>query len=119
MQTHEDSDVPREVREWRDQQAKKLREPFDFKRLEDRAKKIVSEGGSEITAGKPGEPVLAQWKSEGVYVTQRPDDEQGILRISVGGGLTSVDLNYCVFRGDRVACAELLAKAVEALRTPR
>ena len=44
------------------------------------------------------------------------DDEQGILRISIGGCDTAVGLNYCVIRGDLGQCIDLLEKALVALR---
>lgn len=65
-----------------------------------------------------GEPLLAEWQSNGVHVMQRPDDSQGILRISIGGGKTPIPLNYCVFRGARGACIDLLRKALKALKEP-
>ena len=100
MQTHEDSDV------------------FDheqWNRLMERARKGQRESTAEITAGKPGEPELDKWRAEcGMNIVQRPDDEQGILRVSVGGKPAVID--YCVFRGDRAKCAELLERAAAALR---
>jgi hypothetical protein len=48
------------------------------------------------------------------------DDEQGILRISVGGllggPLDGVDANYLVFRGDPAKCLWMLERAAHALR---
>jgi len=46
-----------------------------------------------------------------------PDDEHGILRISVGGGdSTPVQLNYCTVRGGVGRCINLLEQAIAALR---
>lgn len=50
-----------------------------------------------------------------MYCVRRPDDEQGILRISVGGGVQTVDVNYCVYRGDLAKCLHLLRMAICAL----
>jgi len=73
---------------------------------------------SEITAGSPNEPILARWKAtNGVEVVHRPNDPQGILRISVGGGHdTPVQLDYCTIRGGVGKCIELLERAIAALK---
>ena len=99
MQTHEDSDFDRE------QQEKWLRE------LEEKAKKMTDEGASEITAA----PALLEWKHGRVTVRQLPDDEHGILRISIGGGDTPLGEDYCTFRGDREQIVALLNRAHGAL----
>src|SRR6185369_18079838 len=102
MQTHEDSDSP------------------FMRRLRERADQVSAARGSEITAGKPGEKPPAEWFANGVNVKRLPDDEQGILRISIGGGdLTPERMNYCVFRGDREACMKLLRAALIALGNRR
>lgn len=86
--------------------------------LEKRAAEIKRQERSKITGGEHGEPVLAEWKSNNVMVTQRPDDPQGILRISIGGGdMLPVSLNYCVFRGSRGLCVDLLRRALKALES--
>jgi len=99
MQTHRDRDA---YRPW-------------IKSLEDKAEKMQAAGESQITAGKPDEQILDQWKWNGVYVRQLPPDEHGILRISIGGGDTPSPLNYLVFRGDHGECVDLLRKALKAL----
>ena len=101
MQTHDDRDVL-DMKQ------------FDHARLKVRADETVRNRHSQITAGAPGEKILAEWDREGVHVVKRPNDEQGILRMSVGGG--AADFNYCVFRGKRLACAELLERSAKALR---
>jgi hypothetical protein len=73
-------------------------------------------GAAEITAGAPGEPILAEWRYKTLSIVERPEDEQKILRISVGGGVPGADISYCVFRGDRTQCAYLLESAAAALR---
>lgn len=83
--------------------------------LEAKAEANRAAGKARITGGADGEPVLCEWKSCGVSVRQLPDDEHGILRISVGGGETPVPLNYLVFRGDHSRCVDLLRKALRAL----
>ena len=87
-----------------------------MKLLRERANEAVKNKASEITAGKEGEQPLAVWKSNGVGCRHMPDDEQGILRISIGGCETAVGLNYCVIRGDLGQCIGLLEKALVALR---
>ena len=95
----------------------------EFKRafldqLQARADRMREEKASEITARKENEPVLAKWKAHGISVVVRPDDPQGILRISVGGGSkTPVPLNYCTIRGDIGACIDLLERAIRALKS--
>ena len=99
MQTHDDRDF--------------------WERLEERARKTVLEAASKITTGTPDEPVLAAWEAYGIYVERRPDDEQGILRVSVGGGVSlelKKNIDYCVFRGDPTRCAHMLEQAALALR---
>ena len=83
--------------------------------LEAKADKMVAEKQSQITAGSDGEQVLDEWHANGVSVRQLPDDEHGILRISIGGGETPVGVNYCVFRGSKGKCIDLLRKALLAL----
>jgi len=73
---------------------------------------MEEEGKSKITSG---DPPLQEWQSNNVHVKQLPDDEQGILRISVGGGQTPVPLDYLVFRGSHGACVDLLRKALKAM----
>lgn len=86
--------------------------------LEARAEVCKAQQASQITLGKPGEEPLARWKaSNGVYVTHMPNDEQGILRISCGGGDNlPVRVNYVTIRGSLGECIELLKKAIAALR---
>lgn len=86
--------------------------------LEARAKVGKATKASEITTGKAGEEPLAKWKgSNGVHVTHMPDDEQGILRISCGGGDNlPVTMNYLTIRGRVGECISLLEKALVALR---
>jgi hypothetical protein len=100
-QTHEDRDAR-----------------FDWQRLEKRADDMVANRLSEITAGAPGETVLDAYKYDGIYVTRRPADEQGVARISIGAGTIgdSRKMRYCVFRGSPEVCAALLEEAVHAIR---
>lgn len=99
MDTHSDRDA-------------RLPDAF-IERLTQRADNMRARGESQITGGKTGEKELGQWKENGIYIRKLPDDEQSILRISVGGGIADVD--YCTFRGDRLACMGLLRRALEAL----
>ncbi len=87
-------------------------------RLIARADRMREEKASVITAGEEGEPIIKTWLSNGMGVTVRPDDPQGILRISVGGGdKTPVPLNYCTVRGDIGQCIKLLKRAIRALES--
>jgi hypothetical protein len=86
-------------------------------RLEERASDDFLAGRSKITGGLKNEEIICEWQARGVHVRQLPDDEQGILRISVGGGNeTPVPLNYLVFRGKHSQCVDLLRKALVALQ---
>ena len=86
--------------------------------LQGRAAKARKNKTSQITTGKDGEKPLGAWKgSNGVHVKHMPDDEQGILRISCGGGdHLPVTMNYLTIRGGVGQCIELLEKAIVALR---
>ena len=103
MQTHDDGQH-------------NIRSEF-MERLRARAHESQTIGASTITSGSIGEVPLAKWKHRGIHVTHMPDDEQGILRISVGGGNnTPVVLNYCTIRGSVGECIELLERTIKALR---
>jgi len=102
MQTHDDRDFRRE---WLDS-------------LEEKANQMHANGGSKITGGDEGEEPLSEWQHKTVHVRHMPPDEHGILRISVGGGTdTPIQLNYCVFRGNRGHCIDLLRKALKAMES--
>ena len=88
--------------------------------LKKKAEKMKTAGLSEITSGKPEEEVLAEWESHKVNVRHLPDDEHGILRISIGESEEPIPFAYCVFRGDCNACCNLLRKALAAMmKRPR
>ena len=113
MQSHLDSDAG----DARSFVRRQIAEQF-MDELEGRANKIKSMEKSKITGGADGEPILAEWTAEGVGVRQLPPDPQAILRISIGGGKhLPVSINYCVFRGERGACIDLLRRALKALET--
>ena len=86
--------------------------------LQRRAEIAEKAKASTITAGDEGEQAICKWKaSNGVHGKRLPDDPQGILRISVGGGdHLPVTMNYVVVRGSVGQCIELLEKALVALR---
>jgi hypothetical protein len=92
--------------------------PF-MSRLKDRADAVLKAERSTITAGLPGERPLAQWEHSGISVRRMSEDEQCILRISIGGGAPEGEpqLDYCVFRGDPHRCLFLMERAVEAMRS--
>ena len=89
---------------------------FFWDRLKERAAQGERDRTAEITMGKPGERALSEWPHGQLQIRQMPEDEQGILRISVGGGIHYAHIDYCVFRGDRTRCAYLLEEAAKALR---
>ncbi len=89
-----------------------------LKALKARAAEMSAKQLSQITAGSDGEPVLSSFSSHGVRVQRRPDDSQGILRISIGGGdRLPVRLDYCTYRGDLAPCVLLLEKVLLALKS--
>ncbi len=99
-----------------DHRSQKQRRSEFMRELEIRADTIRSLGKSRMTGGEDDEPVISRYESCGIGVIQRPNDAQGILRISVGGGEDlPVNVNYLVFRGDRAACIKLLKRALTAL----
>lgn len=114
MDSHLDSDARST---FMDEMRKQAQAEF-MTELERKAARIKAEARSKITGGAPGEKSLAEWEHGSVHVRQLPNDEQGILRISIGGGENlPVNLNYCVFRGDLAACAAMLRKALGALES--
>lgn len=104
MQTHENSNHG-------------LRDTF-LQALREKADKMGARGTSSITAGELNEEPVCEWKgSNGIHCRKMPDDEHGVLRISIGGGEhLPVTLNYCVARGGIGQCIELLEKSLVALR---
>jgi hypothetical protein len=90
-----------------------------MKRLEERAKKVQEDEASQITTGKPGEEVIQTFEVGNIQFVQLPDDEQGIVRISVGGGdhlNLSRPINYCNFRGDPGKVIKLLKRCLAGMR---
>lgn len=87
-----------------------------FESLKKKAEEMEKQKASQITGGKSEEVPIAAWKRNNVSITQLPDDEHGILRISAGGGEgLPREVNYLVFRGEHGKCIELLRKALKAL----
>jgi len=63
------------------------------------------------------EKPLAEWKHGTMRCQVRPNDRQGIVRISIGGGdELPVSVEYCNVRGDMAECVKLLARALAALQ---
>lgn len=90
----------------------------DFlQRLKKRAEIAKDASASTIAAGSDNEE-LGAWKaSSGMHARHLADDEQSILRISVGGGEhLPVTMNYVTYRGRTGDCIKLLEKAIAALR---
>lgn len=87
-------------------------------RLRERAAKANTAAASVIAAGEKDERELCSWKaSNSVHCRHLPDDPQGILQLSIGGGEhLPVTMNYVVVRGKIGQCIELLEKALVALR---
>ena len=88
-------------------------------RLIERADASIKNKLSQITTGIDDEEPLSRWKHKGINCVHLPEDEQKILRISIGGSDKSqpVELDYCNFRGDRGKVINLLYRAIDALET--
>lgn len=99
-----------------DRDAESVLPPHFWSRLKGRADRAMRGDMSGIAGGLPDESVLAEWRYKTLSIVERPEDEQKIVRISVGGGVPGADISYCVFRGDRTQCAHLLETAAAALR---
>lgn len=85
--------------------------------LKQKADKMTLEGKNTIAVGKPEEHPLTEYDSEnGVFVRRMPEDEHGIIRVSVGGGDNlPVKGDYCTFRGNAKQAVKLLHKAIQAI----
>ena len=81
--------------------------------LRGKADAMTEERSNKITAGDDDERPIRSWKHGSMSIRQMPDDEHGVLRISVGG---NVGYGYCTFRGPRKACAKILQQALAAIR---
>ncbi len=86
--------------------------------LRSKAQEMGARGTSSITAGELNEEPICEWQaSNKMHCRKMPDDEHGVLRISIGGGdHLPVTLNYCVVRGGVGQCIAILEKALVALR---
>jgi hypothetical protein len=83
--------------------------------LRSRAIEAKAEKISMITS--EGTPICEWQGKNGMFCRRLPDDEQGILRISIGGGEDlPVTLNYLSVRGKIGQCIALMEKALSALR---
>jgi len=56
--------------------------------------------------------------------SKMPDDPNNVLRISIGGGKAVVEgtegfFGYCVLRGDRDKCIEILRRSLKALQSQK
>ena len=99
-----------------DSDAQQGMSPEFLERLKQRAEAIRQAELSQIASGATDERPLAEWRHKTIHIHELPEDEQGILRVSTGGGIIGVDMNYCTFRGDRLRCANLLEEAAVGLR---
>lgn len=97
--------------------SEKLRQEF-IQRLTKQAEQNMAKGTGTIAGGAPHEKLLEEWRgSNGVVCRRLPDDPNGVLRISIGGGDDIPVLgDYAVVRGDVRNCIELLERALAALK---
>ena len=77
-------------------------------KLQRKADAMTELGLNVITRGKETETPLWERSVNDIYVKRMPDDEDGILRISIGGPAAA----YCVIRGDANACLAQLCRKV-------
>ena len=61
--------------------------------------------------------VLEQWTHDRIRVQMLPEDEQGVLRVSIGGHPEIKPSEYCNFRGDQGRCIALLERALKAMKS--
>lgn len=95
----------------------KLRQEF-IERLSKQAEENKKNGTGVIAGGAPHEKLIEEWQgSNGVQCRRLPDDPNGVLRISIGGGDDIPILgDYAVVRGDVNDCIQLLERALAALK---
>ena len=62
------------------------------------------------------ERVLEEWIFDEIRVQMLPDDEHGVIRISIGGHADLHPSEYCNFRGDQGRCIALLTRCLEAMK---
>lgn len=108
MQTHDNADFNQNLSDL-------VPGSQDLKELADKAKTMIADGRSTITAGAPDEEVIAE-KLVGTIMVRRLPDDPHCLRISVGEGHRIADSAYLVFRGDPSDIESLLVRALAALR---
>ena len=63
------------------------------------------------------EKVLDEWTHDGIRCQLLPDDEYGVLRLSIGGHPEIMPSDYCNFRGDKGRCIALLEKVLAAMKS--
>ena len=85
---------------------------IDYEDLRRKADALTLARLNKITAGAANEVPELEERHGFMSVTKMPDDEHGILRISIGG---NTDSAYVVFRGDRQQCVNLLQCALQRL----
>ena len=61
--------------------------------------------------------VVEEWVHARMRVQMLPDDQQGVLRISIGGHPDLHPSDYCNFRGDQGKCIALLETALAAMKS--
>ena len=87
-----------------------------MRQIQAKAKRMVEEEASKITAGAPNEEAVFESDMDGIHIRQLPNDEHGVLRISLGRHPAIEQSAYLVYRGERNKVLGLLERAVGALR---
>jgi len=83
-----------------------------LKELKYKAEVMTSLQKNRIAAEKP----IRAWSHDKIRVEHLPDDEHGVLRISIGGHPDFTRSEYCNFRGDQSRCIKLLERCLKALK---
>jgi len=114
MQSHDDRDFGNDTPSPLQQQYSE-EQRVNLDALESKARDMLSEGGSQITWGKPGEVPLLEAEVAGIAIRRMPDDALKVIRISLGESEILPASTYLTFRGDPYRVTSLLRRALRAM----
>ena len=60
--------------------------------------------------------VVRKWNHDKIEVSEKEPDQNGVLRISIGGHPDMTRSEYCNFRGDQSKCIALLERCIKAMK---
>lgn len=84
-----------------------------LRHLRAKAEVLGDLGKNRVANGK----VIRQWDAGGIRVQELPEDEQGVIRISIGGHPEITPSEYCNFRGDQSKAIDLLERCLAAMKS--